>query len=444
MSIPDPSKKFIFGSATSSYQIEGAWNEDGKSASIWDTFSHKGKIKDKSNADIACDHYNRFQEDVEIMAQLNLDAYRFSIAWPRVLPLGTGKPNEKGIDFYKRLCDNLLEKSIRPFVTLYHWDLPQILEDKGGWTNRDIIEWFSEYTSVMHNALKDRVKDWIILNEPFVFIVLGYLLGVHAPGRRGFKNFFRASHHAMLAQAASARILRSLDSTARIGTTVSCTATYPARDNEKDRQAARRFDAFYNRFYIDPVVGRGYPMQDLPVLKKIKKYIMPDDDKGIQFDFDFWGINTYSTKLVKRNRVVPWLGYRELKRKLPRTAMGWEIDARGIHDLLMQFGKYPEIKELYITENGAAFDDRVEDGRVHDMNRIHYLNQHIDAVLKARANGVNVNGYFAWSLMDNFEWAEGFRPRFGLVHVDYKTLQRTIKDSGYWYRDFISGLKTKS
>ncbi len=429
---------FIWGAATSALQIEGAALADGKGLSIWDTFSaRKGKIKDGTNPAKGSWHYERWREDVALMAKLGLAAYRFSISWPRVMPEGTGRVNQRGVDFYRRLVDQLLKKNIRPYVTLYHWDLPQILQDKGGWTNRDIVHWFSEYCAQVDKALGPLVDSYIVLNEPFVYTVLGYLLGVHAPGRRGFKNFFAAAHYSLLAQGAAARVLRSANRKARIGTTVSCTAAYPLRAVEKDMAAARRFDAFYNRMFVDPVVGRGYPAGEVPFLRKIERYIKDGDLPQIQFDFDFWGINTYTTKVVKANRLVPYLGFREISRGLPRTEMGWEIDPRGIYTLLKQFGSYPEIKELMITENGAAFADTVVAGRVHDRERIEYLREHIAMAEQARAGGVNLTGYFVWSLLDNFEWAEGYRPRFGIIYVDYVTGARILKDSALWYRDYI-------
>jgi len=433
---------FVWGAATSSYQIEGAADADGKSLSIWDTFSHRRrKIKNRDNGDSACDHYHRMPADVALMQQLSLKAYRFSVSWPRLLPEGTGRLNQRGADFYRRLTDQLLERGIRPFVTLYHWDLPQILQDKGGWANRDIIGWFEDYAAQVARALGDRVQDFIVLNEPMIFLTLGYLLGLHAPGKRSLKGFFAASHHTLLAQAAAARVLRAELKTARIGTTISATAAYPATQKPRDIIAARRFDTLYNTFYLEPVLGRGYPTEHFPVLRRIEKFIRDGDLERLQFDFDFWGLNTYTRKLVRYSRFMPYIHWRELPnpKGSSETSMKWEIFPEGIFDLLMKLNSYPEIREIMVTENGAAFDDQVIDGRVNDEYRIAYYRGYLSQVLRAKKAGAKVTGYFAWSLLDNFEWAEGFKPRFGLIHVDYATQQRTVKDSGYWYRDFISG-----
>lgn len=433
---------FLWGAATSAYQIEGAIDADGKSASIWDTFSHRRrKIKQGHNGDTACDHYRRMESDVGLMQQLGLHAYRFSLAWPRILPSASSGSNAQGLDFYNRLTDRLLKAGIRPFVTLYHWDLPQYLQDMGGWANRDIVRRFEDYAGICARALGDRVKDFIVLNEPMIFLTLGYLLGLHAPGKRSLKGFFAASHHALLAQAAGARALREIVPGAHIGTTISTTAAYPASQKPRDILAARRFDTLYNTFYLDPVVGRGYPTEHFPVLRKIEKHIRPGDMDALRFDFDFWGLNTYTRKVVKYSRFMPYTHWRELKNPpgSAETSLKWEIYPQGIYDLLMKLAAYPEIREIMVTENGAAFDDRLEHGRVADSYRIDYLKTYIAEVLRARKDGANVTGYFAWSLLDNFEWAEGYAPRFGLIHVDYETQKRTIKDSGFWYRDFISG-----
>lgn len=433
---------FLWGAATSAYQIEGAATADGKTASIWDTFSHRRrKIKQGHHGDIACDHYNRMPGDIGLMQQLGLQAYRFSLSWPRILPSLSAGANSRGLDFYNRLVDQLLAAGIRPFVTLYHWDLPQYLQDSGGWANRDIIGRFEDYAGVCAKALGDRVKDFIVLNEPMIFLTLGYLLGLHAPGKRSVSGFFAASHHALLAQAAAARLVRATVKDARVGTTISTTAAYPATDKRRDILAAHRFDTLYNTFYLDPVVGRGYPTDHFPVLRKIEKHIRGGDMEALRFDFDFWGLNTYTRKIVKYSRFIPYIHWRELKNPpgSKETSLKWEIYPQGIYDLLMKLAAYPEIREIMVTENGAAFTDTVGQGRVADDYRIDYFKGYLSEVLRAKREGANITGYFAWSLMDNFEWAEGYAPRFGLIHVDYETQKRTIKDSGYWYRDFISG-----
>jgi len=432
---------FVFGAATSAYQIEGAHREDGKTDSIWDTFTRRRrKIKNRENGNVACDHYHRVDEDVAIMRQLKLDAYRFSISWPRIQPVRGGAENTKGTDFYSRLVDRLLEANIRPFVTLYHWDVPQYLEDSGGFLNRDTIDRFSEFASLIGRRLGDRVKDFIVFNEPMIFLTLGNLLGLHAPGRRSLKGFFAASHHVLLAQAEGARALRAAAPAAEIGTTISATAAYPASDRPRDRLAAQRFDTLFNTFYLEPVLGRGYPTDHFAALKRIEKHIKPGDMEKLRYDFDFWGLNTYTRKRVKYSRLIPFVHWRELKNdpEIGETAMRWEVYPQGIYDLLTKYAAYPEIRKVYITENGAAFHDQVVAGRVADTYRIEYLREYLRAVQKAKSEGVKVAGYFAWSLLDNFEWAEGYHARFGLTHVDYTTQKRTIKDSGHWYGRLIS------
>jgi beta-glucosidase len=436
---PEPTN-FLWGAATSAYQIEGAHNSDGKTDSIWDTFTRRrGKVRNRENGNTACDHYHRMPDDVRLMKKLGLQAYRFSLAWPRILPQDSTAVNSKGVDFYSRLVDNLLEAGIRPFITLYHWDLPQYLEDKGGWTNRETISRFADYTAVCARALGDRVKDFIVFNEPMIFLSLGYLLGIHAPGRRGFKNFFASSHHVLLAQAEGARRLREIVPDAQIGTTISATAAYPATTSPLDERAAHRFDTFYNTFYLEPVLTGKYPTEHFPVLKKIERHIRPGDMEKIRYDFDFWGLNTYTRKQVRYSRFIPYIRWRELKNPpgSKETAMRWEIYPEGIYDLLKKYGSYEGIKKLYITENGAAFHDQLVAGRVVDPYRIDYLRDYTTQVLRAKAEGVPVAGYFAWSLFDNFEWAEGYHARFGLIYVDYLTQRRYIKDSGHWYREQI-------
>lgn len=433
---------FTWGAATSAYQIEGAHNADGKVDSIWDTFvRRRGKIKSRESGAVACDHYRRFDSDVALMRDLSLQAYRFSIAWTRIFNAPRTRANDKGIDYYQRLIDALLEAGIEPFVTLYHWDLPQYLENTGGWTNRDTISYFCDYATECARRFGDRVRNFIVFNEPMIFLSLGYLLGIHAPGRRGFKNFFAASHNVLLAQAEAAREMRRHLPNAQIGTTISATAAYAASASTRDTAATARFDTLYNTFYLEPVIGRGYPTQKFPVLKKIEKYIQPGDMEKIKFDFDFWGLNTYTRKIVRYSRYLPYTHWRELKNapNTRATALNWEIYPEAIYDLLKKYSAYPEIKKIYITENGAAFHDELVAGRVADHNRIDYLKSHLREIARARNEGAKVAGYFIWSLLDNFEWAEGYHARFGLVHINFLTQARRIKDSGYWYRDFIRG-----
>ncbi len=437
---------FVWGTATSAYQIEGAWNHDGKLPSVWDTFAHKPrKIKKTENGDTACDSYYRYEEDINLVKAMSMKAYRFSLSWGRIMAEiptkgNSTKVNLRGIDYYNRLIDLLLENNIKPFITLYHWDLPQYLEDRGGWTNRDVCHWLSEFAEVSVRNFGDRVKDWIVLNEPMVFLSLGYLLGLHAPGKRRLKKFLAATHHALLAQASAARAMISIYSDLKIGTTISTDTSYAWRDNNRDQVAALRYDAFMNRLYVDPVFGEGYPLKELPVLRKLDQWIKQDDLSDIQYPFDFLGVNNYTSHKVKHSFWVPWLKARPkpIDRKSERTAMNWEIHPEGLYHQLMKFNHYKKIPELYVTENGIALHDQLHDGEVHDTKRIEFFQQYLAAVLKAKRDGANVKGYFAWSLLDNFEWAEGYHSRFGLAFVDFFTGERTLKASGYWWRDFLN------
>ncbi|MCS6971644.1 MAG: GH1 family beta-glucosidase [Turneriella sp.] len=431
---------FLWGAATSAYQIEGSPAADGKVPSIWDVFSHRRrKIARHENADIACDHYRRWREDLAILAEIGFNAYRFSLSWPRLI-LANGRPNPKGIEHYRKICEFLLERNIRPFVTLYHWDLPQWLEDKGGWAYRGIVDYFADYAAVVAKAFGDLVNDFIVLNEPMVFLTLGYLLGVHAPGRRSLRKFFAASHHALLAQAEAARALKAEKSSLRVGTTISATAVYPASGSKRDVQAAERFDAIYNTFYLEPVLGRGYPTAKFPFLRRIERFVQAGDMERVRFDFSFWGINTYTRQVVRASRLVPIARWRQVKNPTAaKNCLGWEVFPRGLYDLLKKYAAYPEIRELIVTENGYADEMTPVAGRVVDHGRIHYHQQYLAELLRAQREGVPVKGYFVWSLLDNFEWAEGFRPRFGLVYVDYLTGRRFWKDSAFWWRKFLTG-----
>lgn len=436
----DFGRHFKWGVATSAYQIEGAWDSDGKGMSIWDTFSHKdGNIKTSQTADKACDFYHRYPSDIKIVKDLNFDAFRFSLSWPRIMPTGRTAINQKGIDFYQKVIDECLKQGVEPWITLYHWDLPQALEDRGGWKNRDVVDEFSEYALICAKAFGDRVKHWMVLNEPFAFTALGYFLGMHAPGKLGLKNFLPTVHHATLCQSAGGRILRENVRDGKIGTTQTITIVDPYEEIDDDISAARRADAFLNRIFIEPAVGLGYPVADLPALSRIEKSMQPGDAERMKFDFDFMGVQTYTRIKVKHAGIVPVihaLPVSPKKRKVKATEMKWEVCPEGIYRALKFYDKYP-LKEIYITENGAAFKDVLADGKVHDTDRINYFRDYLEQVLRAKKEGVNVKGYFVWSLLDNFEWAEGYRPRFGLVYVDYKSQKRFVKDSGFWFRDFL-------
>ncbi|AHM61430.1 beta-galactosidase [Flammeovirgaceae bacterium 311] len=434
---------FVWGTAISAYQTEGAAAADGKGPSIWDHFcTRKGKIAGGDTGNTASNFYQLWQQDVALLQSLNIPNFRFSISWPRVLPQGSGTVNQKGLDFYDRLIDRLLEAGINPWVTLYHWDLPQALEEKGGWTNRQVVDWFSDFTSLCARRFGDRVNHWMVLNEPLAFTGAGHFLGIHAPGRRWLKNFLPAVHHAALCQAAGGRILRQLCPQAQIGSTFSGSWVEPLRPwYPKDVAAAQRTDALLNRLFLEPALGLGYPLQALPFLQRLDKYLLPGDEQLLPFDFDFIGLQLYTREIVRYSFWVPLLQARLVsaaKRAVPGTEMNWEVHPPALYHMLMQYSRYKGIKKIIITENGAAFADKLVNGRVQDTRRQQYLQEHLDQLLKARQAGAPVAGYFVWSFLDNFEWAEGYRPRFGLVYVDYATQKRTVKDSGLWYSRFLA------
>ena len=432
---------FIWGVATAALQIEGSCDADGKGESIWDVFSaKKGNIKNGDKPTQACDFYNRFRDDIDLVKQLKIPNFRFSIAWSRILPDGIGKVNQAGIDHYNKVIDYCFEKGIEPWITLYHWDLPQSLEVKGGWTNREIINWFNEFVTVCANNFGDRVKNWMIMNEPSVFTGAGYFFGIHAPGRTGLSNFLPAVHHAILCMAAGGKTLRAILPDVQIGTTFSCSWVEPKTQKPKDIEAAKRVDTLLNRVYIEPTLGLGYPVNDLQILKKMDKYIQPGDIEAMKFDFDFIGIQLYTREIVEYSFLTPYIHASIVQaktRSVETTEMGWEVYPPSIYGILKKFNQYKGIKKIYITENGAAFPDHVKDGKVHDSERVAYLQNYLEQILMAKSEGCKVSGYFVWTLTDNFEWAEGFHPRFGLIHVDFDTQQRIVKSSGQWYADFI-------
>lgn len=431
----DFGKDFIWGVAVAAAQIEGASDKYGKGPSIWDTFSKK-----PGNA---CDFYHRFRDDLALVKLLNFKVFRFSISWPRLLPFGSGLINQEGIKFYHEVIDECLTLGITPYITLYHWDLPEALEQEGGWASFSVNGAFNSFVELCGREYGDKVKNWIVMNEPFGFTSLGYMLGIHAPGQTGLTNFFSAVHHAAIAQADGGRILRSEVSKANIGTTFSCSEIVPLTDSDADNLAAKRMDSLVNRLFIEPLLGLGYPTADWEVLEKFAiKHSTWRHTTRLTFDFDYIGLQNYFPLTVKYNAFVPVLQAWEVKaktRKKPFTAMGWEVNADSFYNIIKQFAAYPQIKQLMITENGAAYKDTLRsDGLIHDQERIAYFEQYLKALLKIKNEGINVTGYMAWTLMDNFEWAEGFNKRFGLVHTDFKTQERTIKDSGYWFKDFLS------
>ncbi|SEB45251.1 beta-glucosidase [Paramicrobacterium humi] len=457
---------FMWGSATAAAQVEGAGHTDGKEDSVWDAFARvPGAIARGDDLETAVDHYHRSAEDVAIMARLGLDAYRFSTSWSRILP-GDAHVNQKGLDFYSRLVDDLLEAGILPWMTLYHWDLPQALEEKGGWANRDTAERFAHYAEVVYGALGDRVRHWTTFNEPFCSSLLGYASGVHAPGRQDPRAAVAAIHHQHLAHGLAVTRLRELGAE-QIGITLNLSNAIPLDATDPvDLEAARRFDVLQNRVFLDPVVTGRYADDTLEDLEPfgLRELIHPGDMALIGAPIDFLGVNHYHDDQVSghpapggdghsgatdRAIASPWIGSENLSfpsRGLPRTAMGWEVNPSGLRTLLVRLGnEYENLPPLYVTENGAAYEDVVSpDGHVHDAERTAYIRDHIQAVSDAIADGADVRGYFVWSLLDNFEWSWGYDKRFGIVRVDYDTFERTVKDSGLEYARLTAEIRERN
>jgi beta-glucosidase len=428
---------FLWGAATASYQIEGAVAEDGRAPSIWDTFSHTpGKVERSETGDIACDHYHRHFEDVELMRNLGIQAYRFSISWSRILPEGKGKGNARGLDFYNRLVDDLLDAGITPFPTLFHWDLPQALQERGGFTNRDIAGRFSDYAVQTSQHLGDRVQHWIMLNEPSVFAFLGHAIGVHAPGLTDLKAFFATTHHLNLAQGAALHALRSNNPSWKLGTTLSVDRGLAADGSKASTIMAERHNDLWNGCFLAPLLSGAYPAG---ILSELEPYIQPGDLNSIRQPVDFLGVNHYFRSYI-RAKPGALIGYEQVAPPphVSQTSFGWEINPSEFRDVLLELHERYQCPPIYITENGAYFVDVVSaDGKVHDANRVAFLDGYIQAMQEARERGVDICGYFVWSLLDNFEWACGYRPTFGLVKVDFSTQKRVPKDSYFWYRDFI-------
>ena len=430
-------KTFLFGVATSAYQIEGGHDIDGKEPSIWDAFCRQpGAVDDGSTGDVACDHYHRYREDVERMGALGLDAYRFSISWPRVL--ANGGVNAQGLDFYDRLTDALLEQGIRPFVTLYHWDLPQKLQESGGWASPETVERFAELAHVVAARLGDRVKDWITVNEPEVVAFVGHAHGRHAPGLRDHRLAFRVAHHLFLAHRAAAVEIRSEVKDARVGISLNLAPVHPASDSPEDLAAARRVDGYMNRWYLDALTGRGYPTDMLEWYGELVDTKAADEMRSYRVELDFLGINYYSRQVVRASPGELLAARQVPVRDASYTTMGWEVYPRGLSEILTRVVRDYQPKAIYVTENGASFDDRPQNGGVHDRARTSYLAAHFSEAAAAIEAGVPLEGYFIWSLMDNFEWSHGYTKRFGIVYVDYATQRRTDKESAHWYREFLA------
>ena len=430
-------KDFIWGAATASYQIEGAWDEDGKGESIWDRFSHTpGKVENGDTGDVACDHYRRWRDDIALVKELGLRAYRFSVAWPRILPDGRGEVNQTGLDFYSQLVDALLEVGIEPFITLYHWDLPQILQDEGGWPVRGIVDAFTEYADIVRRALGDRVQKWITLNEPWVSAFVGYSMGHHAPGHTNQDEAIAASHHLLLSHGRAVPVIRANCPEADVGITLNLSPQEPASPSVADRKASTWVDGYINRFYLDPLAGRGYPQDMVQSFGNPMEFVQPGDLDAISVPIDFLGINYYSRGIARSDEVSEEENEpRTVFRGDEVTEMDWEVYPKGLFNILGRLHFDYSFPDLYITENGAAFVDEVgPDGQVDDPARLSYIKRHLAMIHKAIQIGVPVLGYFVWSLLDNFEWAYGYSRRFGIVYVEFQSQQRTLKSSAKWYR----------
>ena len=443
----------IFGAATSAYQVEGAAGEDGRGPSIWDQFTQKrSKVKNRENGNDACDHYHRYREDVAVMSRLGLDAYRFSISWPRVMPEGTGAVNKKGLDFYDRLTDELLKAEIRPFATLYHWDMPQQLFRKtGGFLKKETARHLADYAEVVVKRLGDRVKDWITLNEPWIHSTMGYLFGIQAPGLHKPVYWSRAVHNQLLAHAYAMERIKAVSPASRVGISLDIAPPHPRTGSAVNRAAVDYADQLLNRVFLDPLLKGEYPEQLMRRLGLFWPEVKPEELELISRPMNFLGINLYSRIKISYAPWIPLIGtwfsqnripYREyIRNGVRHTSMGWEVYPDSIYEALINirdnYGNIP----VYITENGASFTDKLVDYRVKDEARTEFLAEYTEAAARAAAEGCDLRGYFVWSLMDNFEWSEGYDKRFGIVHVDFKTKKRTIKDSGYWYKDLINANK---
>jgi beta-glucosidase len=431
---------FVWGFAASAYQIEGGAAEDGRRPSIWDTFSRRdGAIADASTGDVACDHYHRYPEDVRLMADLGARAYRFSISWSRVLPAGTGAVNQAGLDFYRRLVDDLLGAGVTPLANLFHWDLPQALQDRGGFAAPDVVGWFSDYTALLASSLGDRVKDWMTFNEPAVFAFLGHADGIHAPGLRDWPTALRVADNELRAHASAARAIHALVDGSKVGVAIDVNQVSPATGSERDRMAADRWSSARDAWFLDPLFGRGYPALGVEAHREAGHLDGLELAEPPAGDLDYLGLNYYRRDSVsaRSDRAFDWeIG---AAAGSEQTQMGWHVAPDGLRDGLLELHRTYAPPEIVVTENGAAYPDTVDQaGQVHDVDRVAYLARHVAAAADALAAGVPLTGYHVWSLLDNFEWSLGYSRRFGLVHVDFASQRRTVKDSARWYQRLVA------
>ena len=438
---------FVWGCSTSAFQIEGGATDGGRVPSIWDTFCKQpGAIRDGSNGAVACDHFRRWPEDMDLGQSLGLNAYRFSISWPRIFSSRGAAPNEEGLEFYSRLVDGMLARGMVPWVTLYHWDLPQYLQDAGGWTSRDTVAAFVEYADVVTKRLGDRVKHWITHNEPWCTAIHGNLDGMHAPGIKSVPTALQVCHHVLLSHGLAVPVIRANVAGAKVGIALSLHPVIAASDSAADQEAVKRHDAFRNRWFLDALYGRGYPKEPLRMMGADAPLVVRGDMESIAAATDFLGVNYYFPEVVKDDAAG---GFLRTSVVLPtgreRTDFGWEVAPQGLVDLLGRIARDYAPAQMYVTENGSCYDDQVgADGHIDDVQRRDYLIRHLAAVRQAREQGIPVMGYFAWSLLDNFEWSEGYLRRFGIAYVDFETQKRTLKASGQWYQSFLGGKASAS
>ena len=430
-------RDFKWGYAASAYQIEGAAAMDGRGRSVWDTFARQpGAVVNGETGDVACDHYHRYREDVALMAEHGARAYRFSISWPRVLPLGVGQVNRKGVDFYHRLVDSLLEAGIEPTVNLFHWDLPQALQDRRGFANPQSVGWFTDYTALMANELGDRVTDWMTFNEPAVYAFLGHVDGIHAPGIRDWPTGIRVADNQLRAHAAAGDVIRSVVASARVGVAFDVNRVAPLTDSDRDVRAAAEASATRDAWFLDPLFGRGYPLAGKEAHEAAGHLEGVELDTPPDGKLDYLGLNYYRQDNISARSDEPFDWEIVTPPDVETTEMGWHVQPRGLTDTLLDLTREYSPREIMITENGAAYDDKVDpDGAVRDTNRVSYLARHLGAIADARDGGAPVTGYFVWSMMDNYEWSLGYGKRFGVIRVDFNTLARTPKESARWYRD---------
>ena len=433
---------FVWGVATAAFQIEGATTADGRGESIWDRFaSVEGNVAHGDTGEPACEHYYRWRDDLDLMKSLGLEGYRFSISWPRIQPTGRGPANQRGLDFYRSLVEGMLERGIKPLATLYHWDLPQALQDEGGWASRDIVGWFTEYAAIVYDQLGDLVSDWITHNEPWVTSILGYAYGSKAPGISDWQTALRAAHHSLLAHGAAVKAYRDSGGTGDIGITLDLTVANAATASPEDEAAAARLDGHHNRWFLDPVFRASYPAETVELYEQRVgplDFVHEGDLELIAQPIDFLGVNFYRPNLVEAVDDGSVLGLREVDVDVEHTSMGWPVIPSGLTALLLRLQRDYGTVPFVITENGAAFDDHLEGGDVvEDDRRVAYIAGHIEALERAREQGVDVRGYYVWSFLDNFEWEHGYAQRFGIVFVDFPTQRRIPKRSALWYRDLI-------